>query len=146
MKNALVNNQLTPASSDAPPSAVCPYCGNIVELRNRSGTFFWRHRQLPIGGCPSNQPLQSSVTQENDAIVTSSPHPPKRQVDSFIIELHTEGSDGNGHHLKLCRLSAEANGEPTGIVIYVSEVRPLTRALLDALADLVDLAAGDEPD
>jgi len=59
MKHALVNGQLTPATPDAPAMATCPNCGGPVKLRNRQGTFFWRHVQLPRGGCNPPNPEQA---------------------------------------------------------------------------------------
>ena len=44
MRQALVNDQLTPASPDAPATAVCPGCGHPVDLRRREATWFWRHK------------------------------------------------------------------------------------------------------
>lgn len=58
MKQALVNGQLTLATPDAPMVATCPGCGVQVKLRNRQGTYFWRHVELPRGGC---NPLTSEL-------------------------------------------------------------------------------------
>lgn len=51
MKTAQTNDgRSITASSNAPSTAICPYCGDRVLLRqrrrmNRGGiTFFWRHR------------------------------------------------------------------------------------------------------
>ena len=55
VKHALVNGQLTSAIPDAPATATCPGCGDQVKLRQRQGTYFWRHVELPFGGChPAN--------------------------------------------------------------------------------------------
>jgi len=63
VKHALVNGQLILATPDAPAMATCPNCGGPVKLRNRQGTCFWRHVQLPRGGChPSS--LGPAVTAE----------------------------------------------------------------------------------
>jgi len=65
VKHALVNDQLTPATPDAPAMATCPNCGGHVKLRNRQGTYFWRHVQLPRGGCrPQNR--ESVVRGDDD--------------------------------------------------------------------------------
>jgi hypothetical protein len=56
MRLALVNDQLTSAAQDAPPTAVCPECGGAVKLRRRQGIYFWRHVELPRWGCPPSNP------------------------------------------------------------------------------------------
>lgn len=56
LKHALVNGQLTPATSDAPAMATCRGCGGQVKLRNRQGTYTWRHVELPRGGCRPADP------------------------------------------------------------------------------------------
>lgn len=65
MKHALVNGQLTRATPDAPATASCPHCGGLVKLRNRQGTLFWRHVQLPRGGCRPPDP-EPAVAGDND--------------------------------------------------------------------------------
>jgi hypothetical protein len=64
MKHALVNGQLTPATLDAPVMATCPGCGAQVKLRNRQGTYFWRHVELPRNGC--HLPNPESVVVAGD--------------------------------------------------------------------------------
>ena len=56
MRQALVNDRLTSAARDAPLMAMCPDCGGSVKLRNRQGTYFWRHVELPRWGCPPSNP------------------------------------------------------------------------------------------
>ena len=56
MKHALVDDQLTPATPDAPVMATCPGCGGQVKLRQRQGTYFWRHVELPREGCRPTDP------------------------------------------------------------------------------------------
>jgi hypothetical protein len=57
MKNAVVKGQLTRAAADAPADARCPDCGEAVELRNRQGTYFWRHVRLVRADCsPEEKP------------------------------------------------------------------------------------------
>jgi hypothetical protein len=65
VKQALVNGQLTPATSDAPAMATCPGCGGQVKLRNRQGTYFWRHVELPREGCrPANpEPVMGGTAE-----------------------------------------------------------------------------------
>jgi len=65
MKHALVNGQLTPATPQAPAMATCPNCGGPVKLRNRQGTCFWRHVELPRGGCNPTDP-EPAVMAEAD--------------------------------------------------------------------------------
>jgi hypothetical protein len=129
MKHALVNGQLTPATPDAPVLATCPNCGDQVKLRNRQGTYFWRHVELPREGCP---PPQSNLWT--------------RRVGDFVVELHFAGPEG--HHLKLRSLSAGEAGERSGLVVGLGEVRPLSEALLEAVAEadhlLYDLEEAEE--
>ena len=121
VKHALVNGQLTPATPNAPAMTTCPNCGGLVKLRNRQGTYFWRHVQLPRDGCHPPNP-ESVVTGDNRKRWT-------RRVGDFVVELHLDAP--GGHHLKLRSLSAEEAGEPSGLVIDLGEVRPLVAALLD---------------
>jgi hypothetical protein len=114
MKHALVNGQLTPATSDTRAMATCPACGGQVKLRNRQGTDFWRHVELPRGGCPPSQSNRWT-----------------RQVGDFVVELHFD--EPEGRHLKLRSLSAEE--ERAGLVIGLGEVRPLAGALLEAMSE-----------
>lgn len=67
MKHALVNGQLSPATPDAPAMGPCPGCGGPVKLRNRQGTCFWRHVQLPRGGCHHSSP-EPAVMAEADRL------------------------------------------------------------------------------
>lgn len=59
MKHALVDGQLTPAT--------CPGCGSQVKLRQRQGTYFWRHVELPRGGCQPVNP-ESAVMAEAERL------------------------------------------------------------------------------
>ena len=68
MKHALVNGQLTPATPDAPAMATCPNCGGPVKLRKRRGTYFWRHVELPRGGC---RPLNPESVVAGDDVVSA---------------------------------------------------------------------------
>jgi hypothetical protein len=65
-----------------------------------------------------------------------------RQVGDPVIELQPD--DDDGHHLKLCSLSAEANGLLSEMMINLSDVRPLACALLDAAADLTGLVVNEQ--
>lgn len=125
MKHALVDGQLIPATPHAPAMAVCPNCGGLVALRNRQGTHFWRHVQLPRDGCRPPNP-ESVVTGDDDLKRWT------RRVGDLLIELFLDAPEGP--HLKLRSLSAEKAGEPTELVIPLREVRPLAAALLDAAA------------
>ncbi len=125
MKHALVNGQLTPATSDAPAMATCPNCGGHVKLRKRRGTYFWRHVELPRDGC--RPPNPESVVTGDDRKRWA------RRVGDLIVELHLDAPEG--HHLKLRSLSAEEAGGSSGLVIGLGEVRPLAEALLDAAAE-----------
>jgi hypothetical protein len=51
MQVALINDMLTPATPDAPPTAACPRCGHPVDLRQRLGTWFWRHQRGAPASC-----------------------------------------------------------------------------------------------
>jgi hypothetical protein len=136
MKHALVKGQLVPATSDAPQTAICPHCGSPVKLRNRQGTHFWRHVQLPLSGCPPPSPESVGTSDDHDRWT--------RQVGDWIIELYPDPSGGShpgGSHLKLRRLSAEGADEPSELTLPLEEVRPLAEALLDAAAELA--AAGE---
>lgn len=126
MKHALVNGQLVPATSNAPQTATCPHCGSPVKLRNRQGTHFWRHVQLPLSGCPLPSSESVGTGDDHDRWM--------RQVGDWIIELHLDPPDGC--HLKLRRLSAEGADEPSELTLSPEEVRPLAEALLDAAAEL----------
>ncbi len=84
MKHALVNDQLTPATPDAPTMATCPGCGGQVKLRNRQGTCFWRHLELPREGCQPVNP-ESAVRAEADRLTQG-----KSPLDWFD---ETDGSD-----------------------------------------------------
>jgi hypothetical protein len=101
MKHALVDGQLTPATSDAPVMATCPACGGQVKLRSRQGTFFWRHVELPLSGC---QPVNTGSAVAGD----ESKHWTRR-VGDFVIELHLDESEG--YRLELRSLSEEEGGE-----------------------------------
>jgi hypothetical protein len=122
MKHALVNGQLTPATSDAPAMATCPNCGGHVKLRNRRGTCFWRHVELPRDGCQPPNP-ESVVTGDDRKRWT-------RRVGDLLIELHLDAPVG--HHLKLRSLSKEKADGSSGLVIGLKEARPLAAVLLDA--------------
>jgi hypothetical protein len=75
-------------------------------------------------------------------VVTNNyPNRRTREVGDFIVELQPDAPEG--HALKLRSVRAEDAGGPSGMVIHLSEVGPLARALLDALADLAGLAVGD---
>jgi hypothetical protein len=54
MRLALVNGRLTFAGPDVQGvDAVCPGCRGAVRLNwSRQGTYFWRHKHPPRGGCP----------------------------------------------------------------------------------------------
>jgi hypothetical protein len=48
------------AAPGAPEQAICPHCGGVVNLRQRSShhlssnvSFFWRHRDHDNVGCPA---------------------------------------------------------------------------------------------
>jgi hypothetical protein len=121
MKRALVNSQLIPATPDAPVVATCPNCGGQVKLRNRQGTYFWRHVELPRDGCP---PTQSNRWT--------------RRVGDFVVELHFAGPEG--HHLKLRSLIAEGASGTSGLVVGLGEVRAVAGALFEAAAEGEQLA------
>ena len=140
MKQALVNDQLTLANADAPATATCSNCGRAVKLRIRQGTYFWRHMQLPPGGC-SLQGATNLTLVPADAergVSADAPRRRTRQIGDLVVELHPDG-----HSLKLHCPCAKGSGGPSEMVIPVSEVRSLARALLDAVADLAGLAVGD---
>ncbi len=52
MKTAHVNDTPTPATPGAPSTADCPRCGHQVRLRQRLGTWFWRHQRGAPLDCP----------------------------------------------------------------------------------------------
>jgi hypothetical protein len=148
MKQALVDDQLVVAAAGAPATAICPRCEGVVELRDRQGTYFWRHVKLPQGGCEPQRaavPDPAQVTMvTGDGVAVNVPERPSRQVGAFVIELYPDEGGAYGRHLKLRNPSAEEVGEPSGMVIYPSEVRLLAKTLIDAAADLVDLVVGDQ--
>jgi len=133
MKQALVNERLTPAARDAPLRAMCPDCGGIVKLRSRQGTYFWRHVELPLEGCPPSSPRRTTKG-EGDATANDG-QLWMRQVGDLVIELHP-----GEPHLRLRSLSAEKTGDPAELTIAPAEARSLAAALLDAAAEL---AAGE---
>jgi hypothetical protein len=51
MKTALINDQLIAANPDAPNTAACPYCRHPVILRQRFGTWYWRHQRGTPADC-----------------------------------------------------------------------------------------------
>lgn len=141
MRHALVNGQLTLANPAAPATAACPSCGGPVELRNRQGTYFWRHVQLPRGGCrpqPASAPAPVLSAVEDDAVIVDSRQRHVRQVGDLVIELHPGDDDAYGRHLKLRRL-----GLPSEMIVRLSEARLLAWTLLEAVADLVGVVIGD---
>jgi len=71
MKLALVNGQLTPATAYAPAMATCPGCGGQVKLRNRQGTYFWRHVELPLSGCHPSTTEQIAKVSVTDIQATA---------------------------------------------------------------------------
>ncbi len=55
MKVALIDGQLTIAGPNVQGDAACPDCGSVVRLHwNRQGTYYWRHKRPPRGGCPAS--------------------------------------------------------------------------------------------
>ena len=129
MKQALVNDRLTSAARDAPLTATCPDCGGIVKLRSRQGTYFWRHVELPLEGCP---PSSHRRTTKGEGDATANHRRPwVRRVGDLVIELHP-----GEPHLRLRSLSAENTGGPAGLTIAPGEARSLAAALLDAAAEL----------
>ena len=78
MKHALVNDQLTPATPDAPAMATCLNCGGLVKLRNRQGTYFWRHVELPCGGCNPSPP-EPAVMVEPEQLT------PRQEPSSAVV-------------------------------------------------------------
>ena len=125
MKQALVDGKFIIAAPDAPATAVCPHCAGIVKLRNRQDTCFWRHVELPRGGCPPSS-LNDNVEHR------------VRQVGDFIIELYLDAPDGP--HLKLRRQGVEKTNDLPELRIELGEAHSLATALLDAEAELT--AAG----
>ena len=141
MKRALFDNQLVQASPSGPQKAICPGCEGVVELRSRLGTFFWRHAKKPLGGCSPVVEDEAVTNEVGDVADADNSQQLRHQIGDLIIELHPNGTDHYGHHLKLRSVSAEETGGPSGMIIYLSEVWPLTGALLDAAADLTALAS-----
>jgi hypothetical protein len=52
-------------------------------------------------------------------------------VGDLVIELHLDDDDAYGGYLKLRSSVVKADGQTSGIVIHLSEVRLLAQALLD---------------
>ena len=81
VKQALVDGQLTPATSDiviegdAPSVATCPGCGHPVDLRRRGQTWFWRHQT----GAP-----RDCLTRSRGWSPSPPPNPTPEQISELV--------------------------------------------------------------
>jgi hypothetical protein len=96
----------------------------------------------PRGGCqpqPEREP-DSELTLAEDG---AGHQCWRRRVGELTIELRPADDETRGGYLKLQRLGAEANGQPSELILRFSEVHSLAQALLDIMATLpIDAGPG----
>jgi len=82
MQIALVDDELIFAAPNTLKTATCPSCESVVELRCREGTYFWRHRRVPRGGCPGMQMQATDETTDLGRLLAAA-----RECEGNVVEL-----------------------------------------------------------